>query len=150
MLTKRFEIMDIPGDAGIRAYGQDLKELFVNAASGMYSLITDPDEIAGTEKLTVVSENISLEGLLVCWLNELIFHFDCSGFVGRNIVITGLGESPVEGGGSATLRVSASLTGGMFDPGKNRRGLLIKAATYHKLKVEKPVDLWTAEVVFDI
>ena len=42
---KQFEILDISGDAGLRAFGRDLPELFVNAATGMYSLITDLQNI---------------------------------------------------------------------------------------------------------
>ncbi len=41
---KRFELIDISGDAGIRVFGESLEDLFLNAAAGMYSLITDPDK----------------------------------------------------------------------------------------------------------
>jgi SHS2 domain-containing protein len=39
---KQFEILDISGDAGIRAFGRDLPDLFVNAATGIcwYGIIT--------------------------------------------------------------------------------------------------------------
>jgi SHS2 domain-containing protein len=38
---KQFETIDISGDAGLRAFGKDLPELFANAGIGMYSLMTD-------------------------------------------------------------------------------------------------------------
>jgi hypothetical protein len=39
---KQFKILDISGDAGIRAFGIDLQELFVNATTGIcwYGIIT--------------------------------------------------------------------------------------------------------------
>jgi SHS2 domain-containing protein len=39
---KQFEILDISGDAGIRAFGRDLPGLFANAATGIcwYGIIT--------------------------------------------------------------------------------------------------------------
>lgn len=33
---KIFEVIDISGDVGIKAYGKSLEELFVNAAAGIY------------------------------------------------------------------------------------------------------------------
>jgi SHS2 domain-containing protein len=78
---KHFEILDISGDAGIRAFGSDLPELFVNAGAGMYSLITDTGKVREKRRLEISAEGSSLEGLLVRFLNELIFHFDTYGFI---------------------------------------------------------------------
>ena len=39
----RYEEIEHTADVGIRAYGRDLDELFVNAAEGMFSLIADLD-----------------------------------------------------------------------------------------------------------
>ncbi|HWR58699.1 MAG TPA: archease, partial [Thermodesulfovibrionales bacterium] len=73
---KTFDVIDISGDAGIRAYGGTIEELFVNAATGLYSLITDSEGIREKKELPVEVESHALESLLVSWLNELIFHFD--------------------------------------------------------------------------
>lgn len=144
---KTFELLDISGDAGIRAFGRDLRELFIAAACGMYSLITDPVRVTPEKTLTVTVESKSLEGLFISWLNELIFHFDTYGFVGKNCEI-----ADVAGGTGAdpAWRLSASLSGEDFDEKKHERGLLLKAATYHRLRIEKTGDLWEAEVIFDI
>ena len=37
-----------------------------------------------------------------------------------------------------------------FNPGKHERKLLIKAATYHKVRIEKVSDIWEIDVIFDI
>ena len=137
---KQFETIDISGDAGIRARGTDLGELFANAGIGMYSLITDMKDIAETAQISVTARSETLEGLFVAWLNELIFQFDTYGFVGKRISITGLTDTDV----------SATLSGEEFDPGRHEQRLLIKAATYHRLMLEKSGDHWVAEVIFDI
>ena len=137
---KRFELIDISGDAGIRAFGNNLEEIFLNAAAGMYSLITAPGNVTPQKSIEVAAEGESLEGLLVSWLNELIFHFDAYGFIGKEIHIHELHD---------TL-LSAAVTGEDFVPERHGGGLLIKAATYHKLKIEKREDHWEAEVIFDI
>ncbi len=141
---ERFETIDISGDAGIRAFGRDLKEMFVNAAFGMYDLMTDTADIDGKEAVGIYVESDTLEGLLVSWLNELIFKFDVDWFVGRDIVISELSEE------GQPLRLRASLTGGEFDPERHVKKLLVKAATYHRIKVEKNDDGWQSEVIFDI
>ncbi len=78
-LMEKFKVLDISGDVGLTAFGKSKNEVFVNAATGMYSLITDLDAVAEKETITVAIESHSLDGLLVSWLNELIFHFDAYG-----------------------------------------------------------------------
>jgi SHS2 domain-containing protein len=137
---EKFEVIDTSADAGIRAYGETLEDVFSNAAMGMYSLITDPGRIGETKKMAVAAEGRSREGLLVSWLNELIFHFDTSGFIGSRIKVETLENH----------RIVAKISGEDFDPERHERRLLIKAATYHQLSVERREGHWVANVIFDI
>ena len=137
---KQFEIIDISGDVGIRAFGKSIEEAFKNSAIGMYSLITDLDDVKGEKSISISVESNSLEGLLVSWLNELIFHFDAYNFIGKDIVILEMSDR----------KLKANIKGEEFDTERHERKLLIKAATYHRLKVEKVRDLWEADIIFDI
>jgi len=137
---EKFEVVDISGDAGIRAYGETLEDVFTNAAIGMYSLVTDLEGIGEIKEIVVTAESRSLEGLLVSWLNELIFHFDTYGFMGREIRVETLQNN----------RIVAKISGEDFDPERHERRLLIKAATYHQLSMEKKEGHWVANVIFDI
>jgi len=145
---KQFEILDISGDAGIRAYGNDLQELFVNAAIGMYSLITDIKNIQEKKTLEISAQGSSLEGLLVSFLNELIFHFDTYGFMGKSIRLKDFQADKLTG--LQAYKLKAVLTGEDFDPDQHEGKLLIKAATYHKLLIEKKDGHYQAEIIFDI
>jgi SHS2 domain-containing protein len=145
---KGFETIDVSGDAGIRAFGSDLKELFVNAAIGMYGLITDVSGIEEKKTVGITVKSDTLEGLFVSWLNELIFTFDTYGFMGKKIVIEELLAAGAKEGGPARLR--ASVTGEEFDPERHERRLLVKAATYHRLMIGETVGGFRAEVIFDI
>jgi SHS2 domain-containing protein len=144
-----FEVLDISGDAGIRVFGKDLKELFVNAALGMFSLITDLKDVEEKEEINISVEGRTIEGTLVSWLNELIFRFDTYGFIVKNIIIAEFlsGKDQPEG---ETYTFTASISGEQFDPERHKGKLLIKAATYHKLTIEKKGSLWRVEVIFDI
>jgi len=135
-----FTVLDISGDVGLTAFGGSLQEGFVNAAIGMYSLITGLDAVALTKTIEVSVENQSPDGLLVSWLNELIFHFDTYGFIGKEIDIKEFSET----------RISANITGEEFDPERHEGKLLIKAATYHQLRIEKKHEWWEISVIFDI
>ncbi len=141
---KGFQILDISGDIGIKASGESLEEAFINAALGMYSLITNIEEIGESKTIDVTTDNDSLEGLLVSYLNELIFHFDTYGFVGKRINVK------IEMLKSDSYNLASSITGEEFDPARHEKKLLIKAATYHKIKVGKRGDVWEATIIFDI
>jgi SHS2 domain-containing protein len=139
-----YEPIDVAGDAGIRATGTTLEEAFRNAVLGMYSLITDLGMVEQKTSINVMSENESLEGLLVDLLNELIYRSDVDGFIGKEAVVE---ELVPEG---EMKRIKILVKGEGFDPERHPGGLLLKAATYHLLKVEKQNNEWIMEIIFDI
>jgi len=153
---EKFKVLDTSGDVGIKAFGKSIDEAFINAATGMYSLITNLDAIKEKKQLMYQVENPSLDGLIISWLNELIFHFDAYGFIGKKIEITEFTPTltlPPRGGGMGggeAFKLKASISGEDFDPKRHENKLLIKAATYHKLRIEKIDDTWEIDVIFDI
>ena len=136
----RFKVLDISGDVGIKAFGKSIDKAFINAAIGMYSLITNLDSIKKKKTINVSVGSPSLDGLLVSWLNELIFNFDAYGFIGKKTEIKQFSDN----------RMVATVTGEEFDPQHHEGKFLIKAATYHKLRIEKIDDTWEIDVIFDI
>ena len=64
-----YEVIDIFGDAGIKAYGVDCAEAWGNAGIGMYSLITDLEQVGERKTLEIEVSSNSLESLLVQYLN---------------------------------------------------------------------------------
>jgi SHS2 domain-containing protein len=135
-----FETIDISGDVGIRAYGNDCAEAWTTAAVGMYSLITELGEIKEEKDIDVDIESDSPEGLLVNFLNELIFHFDAHNFIGKRVDVSQFSE----------WSIKAKIHGEEFDTDSHEQGLLLKAATYHNIKFEKTEDRCEVEVIFDI
>jgi SHS2 domain-containing protein len=139
----KFEILDISGDVGIRAYGENCEDAFANAGIGMYSLITDIEKIEEKQTVEIEAKGDSLEGLLVSYLNELIFQFDTYGFIGKRIEIVTFSNQPL-------AFIMVKVYGEEFDPNRHERRLLVKAATYHNIKVENVNNNWEVEVIFDI
>jgi len=135
-----YEIIDVSGDVGIRARGKDYAEALVNAGIGLYSLITDLDKIGDEQLIEIEIKSDSPERLLVNYLNELIFHFDAYGFTGRRIEIKEASAN--------TIR--AIIYGEHFDSSVHESRLLLKAATYHNIRIGQSGGGWLIEVIFDI
>jgi len=140
METKTWEEVDISGDVGLKVWGDSLAELFRNAGEGMYSLVADPRLIETSSEISVHADGESLEGLLVAFLNELIFHFDTHDFIGKEIDINSISERSLD----VTVRGEAN--GELSGNGH----LLLKAATYHNISIQESEGKWTAFVMFDI
>ena len=92
-MTRDFEIIEHTADVGIKAYGTDMKEAFVNAARGLFSLITELDDVEEIEYRDVEVTAPDQESLLVEWLNELIYLFDVENIIFRRFDITWLNDT---------------------------------------------------------
>ena len=138
-MKKEFEIIDHTADVGIIAYGADMNEAFANAAKGLFSLITELDDVE-----EVVYRDIELtapdqESLLVEWLNELIYLFDAENIIFKRFDITQLSQT----------HLKARSYGHKVDSSKHKLKTGVKAATYHMLKIDKS-NGGKVQVLFDI
>ncbi len=151
-------------DWALRARGRTLAELFVNAARGMYALMAEALPAAAPLTRTVEVEAASAEGLLVAWLNELLYLTEREGIVFTAFRVEKLtlpAEPPAVMPGEAHAAAPAEVGAGEAAPARLRataagdraRASLrkyIKAATYHNLTIERRDGLHDAVVVFDV
>ena len=71
---KEFEIIEHTADVGIIAYGKNKKEVFINAAKGMFDIITGGNKTLKGDFCDIIRvEADNLESLLFAWLNELLY-----------------------------------------------------------------------------
>ena len=138
-MKKEFEFIDHTADVGIRAYGVDMKEAFANAAKGMFSLITELDEVEEVEHRDIELFATDQENLLVEWLNELIYLFDAENIIFKRFDITHLSDTHLKARGY----------GQKVDSSKHTLKTGVKAATYHMLKIDKSNGA-KVQVLFDI
>jgi riboflavin kinase / FMN adenylyltransferase len=132
----RFEELSYTADVGIRAYGQNLKELFVNAACGLSSLMSDVDGLFDTTWHSIEVSAPDLESLLLNWLGELLYLHDTTREILIDFEIEELSDTYLRGSVYGTHLAQAQLE--------------IKAVTYHDLKIERTEQGYTATVVFDV
>ena len=133
----RYEEIDHTADVGIRAYGKDLREILVNAAEGMFSLIVDLGGVRPVGEVEIRLRADDAQGLFVAWLRELLFLHETQDLVFRSFDVA------VEG---TTLRGIAR--GETIDRTRHELKLVIKAVTYHALSVDE--EKGVAQVIFDI
>ncbi|GAH33369.1 unnamed protein product [marine sediment metagenome] len=138
-MEKDFEILDHTADVGIIAYGNDMKQAFTNTAKGLFSLITELDNINEVLYRDIELVAPDQESLLVEWLNELIYLFDAENVIFRRFDIVELDDT----------RLKARSYGERVDSSKHKLKTGVKAATYHMLKVDK-TDGCKVQVLFDI
>jgi SHS2 domain-containing protein len=138
MVPAQFEEIEHTADLALRVYGGDLKELFGNAACGMFSLMADVAPVRPQVERRVSLESMDYEALLVDWLNELLYMAEEHGEIYCEFTITAL---------SATEIVS-QVRGMQY----NSRNLLkqIKAVTFHDLDIKQTAQGYTTTIVFDV
>ncbi len=137
---KAFEVLDYTADVRLKAYGTTLKEVFENAATGMFSLITDLNNIKPVLYDEVFVEAEDRESLLVEWLNELLYRFEVKYRVYKRFEILEWDEEH---------RLRARAYGEPLDLGRHEIKTQIKACGCQMLKVEHN-DVWSAQVIFDV
>ncbi len=139
-MARDFEIIEHTADIGIIAYGKDVSEAFANAARGMFSLITELISIRELLNREVKVAAPDREGLLVAWLDELIYLFDTEHLLFKRFQVRVAADEK---------GLSAQCYGEKVDRARHELKLGIKATTYHMLSVAKD-DGYKARVIFDI
>ena len=137
--AKRFEIIDHTADIAIKAYGNTLKELFENAALGMFNIIADLEGIKSSTEIDIKVDAPDEEELLVEWLEELLYNFYTKNIIFSEFNITELTDN----------RLTANVKGRFIGENKNRLKAEIKAATRHEVKISKKDAKYEVQIVFD-
>lgn len=123
-------------DRAFRVRGRDLKELFANAAEALLRIEGRRKTAALSRERRVEIEGFDRETLLVNWLNEILYLGET-----RRETYTGVEIQEV-----SDHRLRATLKA---EPGGRRRRL-VKAVTFHGLRVRKTRQGLEAEVIVDV
>ncbi|UCB57319.1 MAG: archease [Candidatus Omnitrophota bacterium] len=137
---KQYEIIDHTADIGLRAYGKDLKQLFINVARGMFDILAELKNVQAKDKAEIKLEAPNIEELFLSWLRELLYQYNSRGIIFKEFLIDKLSDNSI----------SASAGGEKVDLKRHRLKTEIKAVTYHQLKVQKVKGVWQGEVIFDV
>jgi SHS2 domain-containing protein len=138
--VKPFEVINHTADIGIVAYGADIKQLFANAALGLFNLMADLDNLKENTKREIEMSAEDAEVLLIEWLNELIYISEVEHIIFKKFEINELSNT----------QLKAMCFGEKIKPGQHRLKREIKAATYHMLQLNKKDGSYKVQIIFDI
>lgn len=136
-----------PADIEFEVYGKSLKELFANAAKVVFDTITPIKNVKPVISKEIEANGDDLESLLYDFLEQIIILHDSENLVFCDLEIKKLDANE-------TFFVKAVLKGEEYNPEKHESGTVIKAVTYHEMKIGKKKinekEMWFAHVVLDI
>ena len=135
-----FEILEHPADIGFRAFGATREELFANAAVAMLSIACDIGDVAPGCRYELSAEGSDFESLLVNWLSEVLYWFDGKRIALREFRVTRLEPQSI----------CATAWGEPREGGRHPSKLIVKAVTWHQLRIAPRGGGWMAEVYLDI
>ena len=131
-----FTEVEHTADWAIRVQGVTLPELFVNAATGMYSLVADLPSVEPTAERAIEVNGVDAEALLVNWLNELVYHTEMDGEVFCEYHIESFEPTHL----CATVRAGRGI----------ELKKQIKAVTFHNLQIVLTNEGYEVTLVFDV
>jgi SHS2 domain-containing protein len=127
----RFEILEHTADMGFRVRAADEAALFAEAAAALAAVVMDTSRAEAREQFDVAVTGDSVEERLVDWLNEVLWLMD-----GRGVAPARFAEGQV--------------WGETRDGAKHPPRLVVKAVTFHQLRVWQDAGGWGAEVYLDV
>lgn len=129
-------------DIAFEAYGEDLNEVFENAALAIFELSADVETVDAVKKVEFALENKKLDNLLYDFLSEILFLKDSKYMVFKYVHVT-INEGKKN-------KLKAVLEGDKINPEVQRLENDIKAITMHMFELKKEKSQWKARVVVDI
>ena len=136
---EKYKIFEHTADVGIEAEGRTLKETFENTASGMLSIMIDPEKVGEKESYSLKVKGRDEKELLVAFLSELLYKYEVDNILPKRVSISLLSDE----------KLRAEVYGEKIDLQKHTIDTPIKAATYHQLVIKKNKK-WKIRVIFDI
>lgn len=142
---KPYEIIEHTADVGLKAYGVTLKELFENAAKGMFEIIAGEKVHQGVthperRRIDIKKEVDAFEELLVAWLSELLYIFNKEEILFNHFSIIELNNSGIVG----------EAQGRKINLSQEALQTEIKAVTFHDLKIEEDIKNFSCKIIFDV
>lgn len=135
----KYKFLDeIRSDVIFEAYGQDLKEVFENAAEAMFSVICEIREVKPKDSLECSFKAEKAEDLMINWLQGLIAIVDVEEKFISKFDIKEIDDT----------HLKAKLYGEPIKP--ELGGTVVKAVTLYRYKLEKTKKGYKATISLDI
>ncbi len=127
-------------ELAVRVTGNTQVDLFANSAFALFDVMADVDKIEVKERINLEVEGTDRDDLMVNWMRELLYLYQGSGYLLREFNIREVKDTIVK----------AEVCGEKIDPDRHEVKQEIGAVAFHKSRMEKTGNQWTAQVIFEL
>jgi SHS2 domain-containing protein len=135
-----YRIFEHTADLGMEIYGNDVADLFRNAACALADVLTDRSRVEGRESKEIAAEGNDREELFVNFLREIVALFNGDEWLLNECMIHSVDNT----------HLHATVTGEPFARERHTVEVEIKAVTYHHVEVRDTPQGWVGKVVCDV
>jgi len=140
----KYKFLPHTADTIFEAYGKNFEEAFANAALAMEEIMTDTSKVEPKVEERIEAFGSDMKELLYDFLERFLVLKDVKNLVFSEIVVESI-EKSEEG-----YKLSARARGEEFDSNKHEDRTLVKAVTYHGMKIGEKDGEKFVQVLVDI
>jgi len=128
-------------ELAVRVLGDSQADLFANSAVALFDvMVADVDKVESKERLTLEVEGTDRDDLMVNWVRELLYLYQGSGYLLREFLIREAKDTIIK----------AEVAGEKIDPDRHEIKQEIAAVAFHKSRMAKTGNQWTAHLIFEV
>jgi protein archease len=127
-------------ELAVRVIGGSQSDLFSNSAFALFDVMADVEKIEIKERINLEVEGTDRDDLMVNWMRELLYLYQGSGYLLREFNIREVRDTLVK----------AEVCGEKIDPDRHEIKQEIGSVAFHKSRMEKTGNQWTAQVIFEL
>src|ERR671925_1651827 len=136
---KKYRITKRQSELAVRVVGSSQADLFANSAFALFDVMTDIDKIEVKDRLPLEVEGADRDDLMVNWMRELLYLYQGSRYPLKEFNIHEVRDTLVK----------AEVCGEKIDPDRHEIRQEIGSVAFHKSRMEKTGNQWTAQVIFE-
>jgi SHS2 domain-containing protein len=137
---KNYRLNKRQSEIAVRVVGNSQADLFANSAFALFDVMVEMQAIEARERLPLEIEGSDRDDLMVNWLRELLYLYQGSGYVLREFHIREVKDTVVK----------AEVAGEKIDPDRHEIKQEIASVAFHKSRMDKTGDQWTAHLIFEL
>jgi protein archease len=138
---KKYRITKHQSELAVRVVGDSQADLFANSALSLFDvMVADLTKVERKERIPLEVEGTDRDDLMINWVRELLYLYQGSGYLLREFLIREVKETIVK----------AEVLGEKIDPDRHEIQQDIAAVAFHKSRMQKTGNQWTAHLIFEI
>lgn len=138
---KKYRITQHQSELAVRVGGDSQADLFSNSGFALFDvMMADLQKVECKEKIPLEVEGTDRDDLMVNWVRELLYLYQGSGYLLREFQIREVKDTLVK----------AEVSGEKIDPDRHEIKQEIAAVSFHKSRMQKTGNQWTAHLIFEV